>query len=143
MLPLGECDPDRTGGDRPLVDIDMRLHVDLDAQPGGLVDQEAGRADASFAEMEVVADRNPADAEALDQVMVNEVLRTGAGAGLVEGHDHGAGKPGPGQKPQLGVFVRQAKLRGVGAEKPARMRLEGQRQRRAAMQPGPFPGLRQ
>ncbi|MGY3105854.1 hypothetical protein ACVWW7_002481 [Bradyrhizobium sp. LM6.9] len=75
-----------------------------------------------------------------DQVMVNEVLRAGPGAGLVEGHDNGAGKSGAGQKPQLGPLVREAELRGVGAEKPARMRLKGQCQRRAAMRPAHFQG---
>ena len=59
----------------------------------------------------------------------------GPGAGLVEGHDHGAGKPGAGQKPQLVGLVGQAELRGVRAEKAARMRLEGQRQRGPAMRP--------
>ncbi|MEY9901395.1 hypothetical protein ABIA44_005569 [Bradyrhizobium sp. USDA 329] len=83
--------------------------------------------------MEVVTDRDAADAEAPDQVMVNEILRAGSGTRLVEGHDHGAGQPGAGQQPQLGPLVRQAELRGVGAEKPPRMRLEGQCQCRAAM----------
>jgi hypothetical protein len=43
---------------------------------GAIADQQARRT-ATFAEMEVVADRNAADAEALDQVMVNEILRAG------------------------------------------------------------------
>lgn len=115
-LAFGERDSDRAGRDRPLVDIDMRLHVDLDAEPGRLVDEEARRADPTLAEVEVVADGDSADAQAPDQVVVNEVLRAGPGAGLVEGHDHGAVKSGAGQKPQLGTLVRQAELRGVGAE---------------------------
>ena len=115
------------------VDIDMGLDVDLDAEPRRLADQQARRADPALAEMEVVADRDAADAEPLDQVMVNEILRRGPGAGLVEGHHHGAGKPGPGQQPQLVGLVGEPELRGVRAEKAARMRLEGQGQRRPAM----------
>lgn len=92
--------------------------------------------------MEVVADRDAAHAEAPDQVMVNEILRGGPGTGLVEGHDDGAGKSGAGQQAQLGPLVRQAELRGVRAEKPARMRLEGQRQRRAALGPSHLQGRR-
>ena len=83
--------------------------------------------------MEVVADRDAADPEAPDQVMVNEILRRGAGAALVEGHHHRARKPGPGQQSQLGGLVGEPELRRVRAEEPARMRLEGQRQRRTAV----------
>ena len=111
----------------------MGLDVDLDAEPRRLADQKARRAGAALAEMEVVADRNAADAEPPDQVMVNEILRGGAGAGLVEGHHHGAGKAGPGQQAQLVGLAGQAELRGVGAEKAARMRLERHRQRRPVM----------
>jgi hypothetical protein len=39
------------------------LHIDLDAEPGRLVDQKARRADAPLAEMKVVADRDAADPE--------------------------------------------------------------------------------
>ena len=132
-LPLRQRHADRAGGDRPLLDIDMGLHVDLDAEPGRLVDQEARRADPALAEMKVVADRDAADSEPLDQIMVNEILRRGPGAGLVEGHHDGAGEPGSGQQPQLGGLVGEPELGGVRAEKAARMRLEGQRQRRPAM----------
>ena len=111
----------------------MGLDVDLDAEPRRLADQQARRADPALAEMEVVADRNSADAEALDQVMVNEILRGGAGAALVEGHHHGAGKPGPGQQPQLVGLVGETELRAVRAEKAARMRLEGDGKRRFSM----------
>ena len=55
--PLGERDPDGAGGDRPLVDVDMRLHIDLDAEPGSLTYQKAGRSDPALAEMKVVTDR--------------------------------------------------------------------------------------
>ncbi len=75
----------------------MGLHIDLDAEPGRLGDQQARRADPALAEMKVVADRDAADPEPLDQIMVNEILRRGPGAALVEGHHHGAGKPGAGQ----------------------------------------------
>ena len=132
-LPFGQRHPDRAGGDRALLDIDMRLHVDLDAEARGLADQQAGRADPAFAEMKVVADRDAADAEPVDQIMVNEILRRGAGSGLVEGHDHSAGKAGPGQQAQLVGLAGQAELRGVGAEKAARMRLERHGKSRPAM----------
>ena len=85
-LALRQRHADRAGGHRPLFDIDMGLDVDLDAEPRPLTDQEAWRASTALAEMKIVADRNAADAEALDQVMVNEILRRGSGADLVEGH---------------------------------------------------------
>ena len=132
-LALRQRHADRAGGDRPLLDVDMGLHVDLDAEPGRFADQQARRADPALAEMKVVADRDAADAEPLDQVMVNEILRRGPGAGLVEGHHHGAGEPGSGQQPQLAGLVGEPELGGVRAEKAARMRLERHRQRRLAV----------
>ena len=75
------------------------------------------------------------DSEPLDEVVVNEILRRGAGPIFVEGHDHGAGEARAGQEPQLGGLVVEPELRGARAEKAARMRLEGQRQRRPAMRP--------
>ena len=63
--------------------------------------------------MKVVADRDAADPEPLDQIMVNEILRRGPGAGLVERHDHGAGEPGPGQKPQFSGLVGEPELGGI------------------------------
>src|SRR4029079_5845880 len=92
-----------------------------------------GGADPAFAEMKIVTNRNSADAEALDQVMVNEILRRGTGAGFVEGHYHGAGEPRPGQQPQLVGLVRQTELRAVRTEKAAGMRLEGDGKRRFSM----------
>src|SRR5215213_124836 len=111
----------------------MGLDVDLDAEPWPLADQQARRADAALAEMKVVADRDATDAEALDQIMVNEILRRGSGAGLVEGHHHGTIQPGPGQQPQLAGLVGEAELRAVRAEKAARVRLEGHGKGRLAM----------
>src|SRR3954469_8675304 len=102
----------------------MGLYVDLNAEAGRLADQKTGRADPALAEMKVVADRDAADAEPLDQIMVNEILRRRAGTRLVEAHDHGAGKAGTCEQAQLVGFAAQAELRGVGAEKAARMRLE-------------------
>ena len=68
-----------------------------------------------------------------DQVMVNEILRGGAGAGLVEGHHHGAVEPRSGQQPQLVGLVGEAELGAVRAEKAARMRLEGHGKGRLAV----------
>src|SRR5205823_4058043 len=132
-LALRQRHADRTGGHRPLLDIDMGLDVDLDAEPRALADQQARRAGTALAEMKVVADRNAADAEALDQVMVNEILRRGSGAGLVEGHHDRAVQPGPGQQPQLAGLVGEAELRAVRAEKAARMRFEGDGKGRLAV----------
>ena len=132
-LPLGQRHADGAGGDRPLLDVDMRLHVDLDAEPGRLADQKARRSDPALAEMKVVAHRDAADPEPLDQVMVNEILRRGPGAGLVERHHHRAGQPGSGQQPQFSGLVGEPELRGVRAEKAARVRLERHRQRGPAM----------
>src|SRR5437868_1719784 len=112
----------------------MWLHIDLDAEPRGFIHQQAGIADAAFAEMKVVADSDPADAETLDEIVVNEVLRRGAGASLVEGHDDGAGEAGSCQQAQFGGFVGEPELRRVRAEETARMRLEGYRQSACFMQ---------
>src|SRR6202035_1580874 len=129
----GQSDAEGAGGDRPFLDVDMRLHVDLDAEPRRLADQKARRSDPALAEMKVVAHRDAADAEPLDQVMVNEILRRGPGPGLVERHHHRAGKPGSGQKPQFSGLVGEPELRGVRAEKAARVRLGRYPQRGTAM----------
>ena len=81
-LSLRQRHADRAGGDRPFVDIDMGLHIDLDAKPGRFADQKARRADPALAEMKVVADRDAADSEPFDQIMVNEILRRGPGPAL-------------------------------------------------------------
>ncbi len=39
-LSFGQRHADRAGGDRALVDIDMGLHIDLDAEPRRLIDQK-------------------------------------------------------------------------------------------------------
>ena len=85
--------------------------------------------------MKVVADRNSADPEPLDQVMVNEILRRGPGARLVERHHDSAGKAGAGQQPELAGFVRKPELRAVRAEKAARMRLESDGKNRLSVGP--------
>ena len=74
--------------------------------------------------MEVEADRNSADAEPLDQVVVNEILCRRPGAFRVECHDHRAVEAGPGQQPQLVAQIGQFELRRIRAEERARMRLE-------------------
>jgi len=69
-----------------------------------------------------------ADAEPPDQVVVNEILRCGAGAALVEGHHHGARKSGAGQQTQLVGLVGETelglfglkKLRGCGSKVTAK-----------------------
>src|SRR5579859_4540057 len=111
----------------------MRLHVDLDAEPRPFSDQQARRADAALAEMEIVADRDPGNPEALDQVMLNEILCRRPGPPLVERHDHRAREPRAGEQTQLGGLIRQPELGGGRAEEAPGMRLEGQRQRRPAM----------
>jgi hypothetical protein len=77
--------------------------------------------------MEVEADRNSADAEPLDQVVVNEILCRRPGAFRVECHDHRAVEAGPGQQPQLVAQIGQFELRRIRAEERARMRLERHR----------------
>src|SRR6516162_2162329 len=57
-LAFGKRGADRAGGHRPFVDIDMGLHIDLDAEPGCFGNQKARRADPTLAEMKVVADRD-------------------------------------------------------------------------------------
>src|ERR1044072_7951392 len=111
----------------------MGLDVDLDAEARRLADEEAGRAGPALAEMEVVADRNAADAEAFDQIMVNEILRRGAGPAPVEGHHDSSVEPGSGRQPQLVGLVGEAELRAVRAEEAARMRLEGDGKSRLAV----------
>ncbi|OIQ66045.1 hypothetical protein GALL_523920 [mine drainage metagenome] len=44
--------------------------------------------------MKVVADRDAADSEPFDEIVVNEILCRGPGAALVERHHHGAREPG-------------------------------------------------
>ena len=78
---------------------------------GASLTSRLGEPTPALAEMKVVADRDSADAEPLDQIMVNEILRRGAGASLVERHYHGTGKPGSGQQPQLADLVGEAELR--------------------------------
>jgi hypothetical protein len=75
----------------------MSLHVDLDSKARGFGDQQARRADPALAEMKIIANGDTADAKPLDEIVVNEVLSCRAGPVLVESHDHGAVKPGPGQ----------------------------------------------
>jgi hypothetical protein len=90
--------------------------------------------------MEVIADRDSADPQPLDQLMVNEILRRCTRAVLVERHDHGAIKARSGQEPQLVGLVGQTELRAVRAEKAAWMRLEGQGECRFAMSPAHLQG---
>ena len=53
----------------------MRLDVDFDAKPRRFRNQQTRRSDAPFAEVKIVANCDAADAEPLDQVTVNKVLR--------------------------------------------------------------------
>src|SRR2546430_15232972 len=86
--------------------------------------------------MKIVADRDAAYPEPLNQVMVNEILRGGPGPGLVEGHHHSAREPGSGQKPQLGGLVAEPELGRARAEKAAGVRLERYRQGRESVVEG-------
>src|SRR5882724_1641237 len=72
--------------------------------------------------------------------MVNEILRAGSGAALVERHHHGTVEPGPGQQPQLAGLVGKAELRAVRAEETARMRLESDGKRRFSVGPAHLQG---
>ncbi len=105
---------------------------------GASATSRSRRADPTFAEMKVVADGDARNPQPLDQFMVNEILRAGPGAGLVEGHDDGARKAGCGQQAELIGLVGQPELGGVGAEVAPRVRLESDRQRRPPMRPAHF-----
>ena len=111
----------------------MRLDVDFDPKPRRLGDQQAGRADATFAEMKVIADGDAADSEPLDEIVVNKFLRGRLGAPPVEGHHHGARKAGRRQKAELCGLVGEAELRGVRAEIAPRVGLECHCESRFAM----------
>jgi len=113
----------------------MRLHVHLDAKARRFRHQEARRADPALAEMKIVANGNAADPEPFDKIMVNEILRRGLGAVLVECHHHGAGESGSSQQPQFRGLVGQAELRGVRAEIASGVRFECHRHGRLAMRP--------
>src|SRR3984885_3433788 len=90
--------------------------------------------------MKVVADRNAADSEPLDKIVVNKILRRGFGAALVESQDHGARESRCGQKAELCSLIGETELRGVRAEIASRMRLEGHRESRSAMGQPHAPG---
>src|SRR5271155_1906002 len=83
--------------------------------------------------MKVVADRNAADSQPLDEIVVNKVLRRGLSAGLVEGHHHRPRQSGRGQKAKFSGLVGKAELRGVWAEITPRVRFEGHRENRLAV----------
>src|SRR5581483_4458618 len=124
-LSLGERHADGAGRDRPFVDVDMRLDIDFDAEPRRQFDQKGGRADATLAEMEVVADRNSAYSEPVDQIVVNKFLCRCLGAPLVKGHHYGARQSRARQQSELCRLISETKLRGVRAEITPRMRFKG------------------
>ena len=72
--------------------------------------------------------------------MVNEILRRGPGAGLVEGHHDSAGEPGSGQQRSLAASSVSRNWGVLGLKKLARVRLERHRQRRLAMRPAHLEG---
>jgi len=104
--------------------------MNLDAEARGLGREQRRRSGAALAEMEIITHRDAADAEPADQIVVNEILRAGAGARAVEGHHHGAVEAGAGEQPQLRGLVGQPELRRMRAEEAARMRLERHGKRR-------------
>ena len=87
--------------------------------------------------MKVKADSRPAHGETLDQDAGDECFRGKLRQGLVERQHDGAVEAGGGEEPQFGGFIGQPKQRLAGIEKGARVRLKGQRRRRAAKRCGP------
>ena len=92
--------------------------------------------------MEVEADHDAGDREALDQDPAHEVLGRQRRERRVEPHHDRAVEPGPGEQTQLGGLVAQAKHRLVRPEDRARMRLEGERRRAVARARGRAPARR-
>src|SRR4029078_2444628 len=98
-LALRKRHANRAGGDRPLLDIHMRLYIDFDSQPRRLGDKQARRANPALAEMKIVADRDAADAKPPDEIVMNEILSGRAGPPFVERHHNPAVEYGPRQTP--------------------------------------------
>src|SRR5271154_4090876 len=67
--------------------------------------------------MKVVADRNAADSEPFDEIVVNKVLRRRLGAPFVKGHDDSACEARARQQSELSGLVGETELRAVRAEK--------------------------
>ena len=88
--------------------------------------QEFRRAGAAPAEMEIEADHDRGDREALDQDLPHEILGRQTRQRRIETHDDRPVEARHGEQPQLGGLVAQPEYRLVRPEDGARMRLEGQ-----------------
>ncbi len=86
-----------------------------------------GRAGTIETEMEVEADRDPSDGEALDQNLRDEILRGKLRQSCVEAQHDRAVEASAAEKAQLRLLVREPEQRFVRTEESARMRLEGER----------------
>jgi len=108
------------------------LHINLGCRAGVLPDQKARRADPALAEMKVVADPMPLIPRPLDQVMVNEILRS-PGRALSKVHNDGARERRSSQQPQLSGLVGKPELRAIRTEKSCAGAVRRHRQRRPAV----------
>ena len=73
--------------------LDLFDDFDVKSVARARADEEVGRARTRLAEMEIPADHDRADAEALDQHLFDEFLRRQSGQGGVEGQEHRAVEP--------------------------------------------------
>jgi hypothetical protein len=127
---LGELDlagadqrPDVRGGDDLVLGLDQRHHPGLEPRVGRQQLRDAGR---TVAEAEVLPDRDMLGAQALDQHMVDELLRGLLGEALVERDHHQLRDPQAGH--QLGLDVEAGQELGgpLGVGHRERVRLERQ-----------------
>ena len=108
----------------------------LEAVPHSRVAQERGRPLALVAEMEIRAHRHPPHRQRLDEEAGHEVFCLDLRELARERHHHDAIEPQRLGKPRLLVGIGQAEHEGLGREHVARMRLEGQHDRRHAQVAG-------
>ena len=128
----GERGADRARGDRPPLVFERRQDLDRKAEPLAFGRQKTGRAAPVLAVMEIEPDGDALDGQPADQDARDEILGGKRGERLVEREHQGAIEPARREQPQLGRFVGEPEQRAVRAQEPPRMRLERQRDRRAA-----------